>query len=559
MTVTLAASVALAGVDLGTSGSSFNVATDVSIAIAFVSLTSLLLVVLVRRHEVQRAQSQEERLERSIAELKFSFEEGRRNAPAYGDEGARVDPKVPNVPQVPDELVQACIAGECLLFAGAGVAVQTGLPSWRELLSEIVQLHSGTDLSDWRTLANRVDTAPNQVAEILATRLSRDRLIADVRELQQDHSAQVTPMLRYLSTIPFVGALTTNYDNSLERAFSARSPVVVTIADSDDLPMLLRDKRFVIVKLYGDLDQPETFVLTPGDYAAALGGNQSFERIVTSLLLSNSVLFLGVSAATIDDFFVGLRMHPETRTRPHYALLPWQSDFEVEEERLRGRFGIQVLPYVPGPGHPETVEFVARLADRTARRPDAQPPAVLRPALIEAVRLKNVGPFRDLHLDLDRQWNVLLGNNGSGKSTVLRAIALALCGDDERARSYGTRMLRAQTGSGFVEVTVAGDIYRSDLVRDSGGVTVKASRLTPLQTATWVIVGFPPVRGVTARNPPPSPETSRHPRVDDVLPLLQGVTDERLDDIKGWLVSQALRSEGGRGIRSEESAQRVSS
>ena len=42
--------------------------------------------------------------------------------------------------------------------------------------------------------------------------------------------------------------------------------------------------------------------------------------------------------------------------------------------------------------------------------------------------LTNIGPFDHLDLELDPRWNILLGDNGVGKSNVLRAIAAALAG-----------------------------------------------------------------------------------------------------------------------------------
>jgi DNA repair exonuclease SbcCD ATPase subunit len=63
---------------------------------------------------------------------------------------------------------------------------------------------------------------------------------------------------------------------------------------------------------------------------------------------------------------------------------------------------------------------------------------------LKRVSLQNIGPFENLNLELDlsfdAKWHVFLGDNGVGKSTVLRAIALALCGKE--AQRYAGRLLR---------------------------------------------------------------------------------------------------------------------
>lgn len=484
-------------------------------------------------------------LERALAELRLTIDQSRN--PSVLDAASRGDARE-RVPQVPDALVEACLEDDCLLFAGGGLAAQAGLPTWGELVSRIIRLHNDEDPADWSGLAQRVEFAPNGIADVVASRLPPGRLIGDVQLVKGSSDVAASPVFRHLSRIPFTGALTTSYDDFLERAFTERSPVVLAVGESENLPSYLRDRRFVIVKLYGDVTRPETFLFTADDYADALAANPTFERAVSSLFLSSVMLFLGVSLGGIDDFFGGLRSRNVTRTRPHYALVPWPEDLDVQRERYRGRYGVELLPYIPSPGHPEVVEFVANLATKAERRRDTSPPVTLQREVIDSVRLANIGPFRKLQLSLNGGWNLLLGNNGSGKSTLLRAIALVLCGDDERTRQVGTRLLRADSTSGWVEIAVGPDVYRTELIRDLNGVTVKASRLTPLQAGNWVILGFPPVRGITSRSSPPPPETSPHPLVSDVLPLLVGPTDDRLDDVKGWLVSQSLRAEGGRGI-----------
>ena len=55
---------------------------------------------------------------------------------------------------------------------------------------------------------------------------------------------------------------------------------------------------------------------------------------------------------------------------------------------------------------------------------------------LKSIRIDNVRAIADLELDFDgedggaRKWTLLLGENGTGKSTILRCIALLLCGRD---------------------------------------------------------------------------------------------------------------------------------
>ena len=58
---------------------------------------------------------------------------------------------------------------------------------------------------------------------------------------------------------------------------------------------------------------------------------------------------------------------------------------------------------------------------------------------IDTIRLENIRGFRELEFSFDRGqgqyagWTVLTGDNGSGKSTVLKAMALMLAGPQAAA------------------------------------------------------------------------------------------------------------------------------
>jgi len=83
---------------------------------------------------------------------------------------------------------------------------------------------------------------------------------------------------------------------------------------------------------------------------------------------------------------------------------------------------------------------------------------------IERVVIKNFRPIDHVDLDLSRStsvngpWQMLLGDNGSGKSSILQAIALTLIGPDDR-RAIGLRpnqVLRHGARSGSVDVHLSG-------------------------------------------------------------------------------------------------------
>jgi DNA repair exonuclease SbcCD ATPase subunit len=62
---------------------------------------------------------------------------------------------------------------------------------------------------------------------------------------------------------------------------------------------------------------------------------------------------------------------------------------------------------------------------------------------LRQLRMQDVRSIRDLSLSFisgneGRKWTYLLGENGTGKSSVLRSVALALAGSDSAAELVGT-------------------------------------------------------------------------------------------------------------------------
>lgn len=80
---------------------------------------------------------------------------------------------------------------------------------------------------------------------------------------------------------------------------------------------------------------------------------------------------------------------------------------------------------------------------------------------IDTIRLENIRGFRALEFSFDRGqgqyagWTVLTGDNGSGKSTVLKAIALVLAENIRAALQPSFRgWVRTGTGNGRIELRV---------------------------------------------------------------------------------------------------------
>jgi predicted ATP-binding protein involved in virulence len=68
------------------------------------------------------------------------------------------------------------------------------------------------------------------------------------------------------------------------------------------------------------------------------------------------------------------------------------------------------------------------------------------------LRLANIGHFENISLDLSKQVTVLIGENGSGKSTILRAIALGITGTDFFDLDKDLQRTKNEIFNGFLKI-----------------------------------------------------------------------------------------------------------
>ena len=188
------------------------------------------------------------------------------------------------------------------------------------------------------------------------------------------------------------------------------------------------------------------------------------------------------------------------------------------------------------------------------------------PIALKKLSIQNIGHFRELELDLDYRVICLLGENGIGKSTLLRAVLLGLTGVEETSeidinRKEIQRLLRI-TGEGnglptfvpkgFISVSYDIDkpfVNRVNFEKIKGESSVKItddSSATPdsfgaTQSGNFLnnlVIGFSQIQskekiGTIDTNL----EISKKPHIKDILPLLYDIADNRFQELAEWIIN----------------------
>lgn len=239
------------------------------------------------------------------------------------------------------ELVAAIRDRRSILFAGAGVSMAVGLPSWTQLIDHMrdeLGLSAEESEAGYQTLAEYYRLQQGSVG---ALRSWMDRTWS----VSEDKVAK-SAIHKLLVELDFPILYTTNYDNNLEAAYRHFGRDYVKIVSARDLARA-GDGATQIVKFHGDFEDDQSLVLAETDYFDRLEFDSPLDIKFRADTLGRTLLFVGYS---MSDMNIRLLLHKLRRTweqsgRPQER--PPQFVFVSRPDRVRDavleHWGITVL------------------------------------------------------------------------------------------------------------------------------------------------------------------------------------------------------------------------
>lgn len=195
-----------------------------------------------------------------------------------------------------EELISQYNEKKIILFVGAGVSKNLGLPTWSELIDQIAK-DLGFDPAVFKLYGESLALA--EYYRIAKGNIGPLRSWMDTKWHASGIDLRKSKIHELIAHSQFPIIYTTNYDRWLEKAFDEYSKEYVKIATVSDI-VKISDGITQIVKFHGDFDYDSSLVLDESSYYERLEFETPLDIKFRSDVLGKSVLFIGYSLSDVN-------------------------------------------------------------------------------------------------------------------------------------------------------------------------------------------------------------------------------------------------------------------
>ncbi|HLM38384.1 MAG TPA: SIR2 family protein [Microvirga sp.] len=263
-----------------------------------------------------------------------------------------------------EDLIGAIRKRQAILFAGAGVSMTVGLPSWQTLIEHIAE-ELDVDLSGF----SESDINYLTLAEFYRIRqgsIGPLRSWMDRNWTIQEDKLKASRVHELICRLDFPIVYTTNFDRNLETAFDLHGRDYVKIVNAKDIARI-QEGLPQIVKYHGDFDDDKSIVLAETDYLDRLSFESPLDIKFRSDALGKTILFIGYSMTDLNIRFLMHRLWQtwngsgyERDRPPSYVFMLRPNPVE---EAVLAQWGLRVLTERECPPEEALETFLAKLCE----------------------------------------------------------------------------------------------------------------------------------------------------------------------------------------------------
>jgi hypothetical protein len=268
-----------------------------------------------------------------------------------------------------DDLVSAIRDRRAILFAGAGVSMTVGLPSWSTLIAQMAE-ELGLDRkaaedpgTNYFTLAEYYRLTKGSIGPLRSWMDRNWSIPQDKLKASRVHELIVR--------LDFPIVYTTNFDRNLETAFDLHGKPYVKIVTAKDVAQA-REGVTQIVKLHGDFDDDSSIVIAETDYLDRLSFESPLDMKFRADALGRPILFVGYSLSDLNIRFLLHRLWKTWEASGYGKDRPQSYVFMLRpnpvDEAVLEQWGIRVLTEPDCKPEDALETFLEKLAGQVGER-----------------------------------------------------------------------------------------------------------------------------------------------------------------------------------------------
>lgn len=272
--------------------------------------------------------------------------------------------------------IQAAIKGDrCILMAGSGLSAQASTkegknpPIWNKLLKDMIDWCYKQDKINEEDVPELYELVSEgfliEAGQEIEGILSEKSLLQQcLRETLFCNDACISNAHNYIAKIPFRAYFTTNYDTLIESAISSNkghSYQKYYEKTIDGVLESYRGNEKFILKLHGDVEDPNSIILGDRSYERLLYHNINYRYCLQTLFSMSSILFIGFGGSdpNLNGFLSNVAALDGRRSR-HWMVVP-EGMPKLKAKRLLFDKGIKVIQYKLDEKHSELMKFLELL------------------------------------------------------------------------------------------------------------------------------------------------------------------------------------------------------
>jgi hypothetical protein len=269
--------------------------------------------------------------------------------------------------EINSELAREFNADRVILFAGAGLSMNLGLPAWSELIDHMAE-ELDIDPEEYKAMGNFLELA--EYYKLKKGTIGPLRSWMDTNFHAEHIKIGDSLPHQLIVELDFPTIYTTNYDRWIEKAFDHWDKKYDKITNIYDFTQVHHDHT-QIVKYHGDFDDDSSIVLSETSYFERLSLDTPLDMKLRSDALGMSLLFIGYSLSDIDIRYLLYKLQllwgdsMEQSMRPKSYIFMAQ-DNPVQESILTSR-GIESITSPtedPGEGLVEFLQSLKKTAEK---------------------------------------------------------------------------------------------------------------------------------------------------------------------------------------------------